>query len=180
MGSLGRKILVIVSLVLIAGLSLTARATQADYSFQTVPTEAPSSTPGRLSTATQPPARATQTAQAASTTPQPGSTAANPVETNAATANPLVKPTDAAATIENLGTLAPSATTDGSKLAEATSESTPTGTNPASLSGRLKSLYFLCCGLGLLAGIAIIILLAVRRAQKNSTTPPAPPRARKE
>jgi len=45
--------------------------------------------------------------------------------------------------------------------------------NPAA-EGWLKSLFFLVCGLGVVAGIVIMVLVAVRSAAKK-IGPPSPP-----
>ena len=148
-------------------LSLLVERGQAGALQQTVPTVKPSATqvpPQPTATATtQPTATSLPVLQATATTAA-GATL-TPVELTA---------TSVAFTLTQESKGAPSATAAMAATAAPTSEMTPTQTStPPAAQGWMKSLYFLVCGLAVLAAIAIIILMAVRRAAQK-TPPPGP------
>jgi len=157
-------------------MSVLVKGGQAGPLQQTVPTVAPSAT-------NQPNPTSTQGVLAPTNTTLPGAT--NPAAQQP-TATTFADATQAAVEQTAVGTDAgagvgtePTSTQVGLGAPTVTFTPTlattpaPTGTNPAA-EGWLKSLYFLVCGLGVVAAIAIIILMAVRKAAKN-TAPPSPP-----
>jgi hypothetical protein len=137
---------------------------------QTVPTARPTETipPNPTSTQGSPATIATSTSQPDATNPavqQPTSTmSTDPTQVQVEQTAVGGEPTST-----EVGTGAPIA----SVTPTIDTPPTQTGTVPAP-EGWLKSLYFLVCGLSVVAGIAIIILMAVRKAAKN-TAPPSPP-----
>ena len=172
MGRFTRPMLAAGIVIAILFMSVLVERGQAGTMQQTVPTVGPTATNTSNPTSTQGVFVPTNTTQPGATNPavlQPTSTlSANatqaPAEQTAVATDVGAQPT---ATEVGIGT--PTAT--ASSIVEITP--TQTGTDPAP-EGWLKSLYFLVCGLGVVAAIAIIILLAIRKAAKN-TAPPSPP-----
>ena len=172
MGRFKRAMLAAAIVIAILFMSVLVEKGQAGTLQQTVPTVAPTATIPPNPTSTRAAAAPTSTTLPVATNPalqQPTSTTSAgatqaPVEQ---TAVGTVVGAEPSATEAGIG--APTATVTP------TLENIPTqtGTNPAP-EGWLKSLYFLVCGLGVVAAISIIILMAVRKAAKN-TAPPSPP-----
>lgn len=172
MGKFTRTMLAAAIVFAILILSTLVEGGQAGTLQQTVPTAQPTATisPNPTSTQSSPATIATSTSQPDATNPsvqQPTST----MSTDATQVQVEQTAVGGVPTSTEVGTGAPTATA----LVTPTIEITPTqtGTDPAP-EGWLKSLYFLVCGLSVVAGIAIIILMAVRKAAKN-TAPPLPP-----
>ena len=172
MGRYTRPMLAAAIVLAILILSVLVRGGQAGALQQTVPTAGPSETVQSNPTSTQdsPVIVATSTSQPDATNPA----VQQPTSTTSADATQAQVEQTAAVGVEPTSTqvgIGAALTATVTPTIEITP--TQTGTNPAA-EGWLKSLYFLVCGLGVVAGIAIIILMAVRKAAKN-TAPPSPP-----
>lgn len=157
MGSGNRSFLTVAVILAILVLASITESGHASVWMQTVPTVAPS---------------ATQAPPVPINTQTPGPTATD-------TETPVVTNPTATHTVAVVSDTATPTATQSGEVVEPTATFTPTPLPGGGIltPEMLKIIYYLVCGLGLVAAISLIVILFIRRSPKPPAAPPAGPSA---
>ena len=163
-GSKKSYLVITIVIITIISLAFLVKDSQAGFQFQTVPTEKPTQTAEQVTQTQAPIIQPT----AVNSTPAPTS-----VETQSGNVNAtavLTSTTSASEPSTPASIITQTATVNGPTETIASGQPDP-GTDTAPDS-RIKTIYFLICGLSLVVAIVIIVILATHKASKGPKPPP--------